>query len=421
MKKFVSVLIAVVCAFSFVACAGGNGDTHTTHNWSATYTPDGEQHYQTCDGCDEKQYSDHDYDADGVCVCGKTKPTAQHTSHNWSKTYTPTPDGDRHYQTCDGCDEKQYSDHDYGDGDTCVCGKKKPTVNVPAESVTLDESKLELELGGSGAKLTATVLPENATDKSVTYTVEPQGVVDVDNDGNVTVIDEGEAVITATTANDKKATCNVTVSKALTNADVLEFLNENYLIAAAKNIFPPSWAVNESNVVNPTWYITLDDSKITSANLLFTYLRAEDSNYLNLYQVNFNLPLTLQDIRESKIVTLTCTRIYQIIIDPQIQEQRADLTNAICDLLFGTKESAARYIIDKGNDSLDPKLGNSKMFSVIEVTNSGVQEKSIKIAYASTDEGLINSLSDKSKYYTYGNDISHVITGTKLENNSNKF
>lgn len=78
MKKILSTLIAFVCvmacALSFTACDNGdNGNTHTTHNWSATYTQDGDRHYQTCDGCNEKNYASHTY-VDGVCVCGKRQP-----------------------------------------------------------------------------------------------------------------------------------------------------------------------------------------------------------------------------------------------------------------------------------------------------------------------------------------------------------
>ncbi len=34
--------------------------------------------------------------------------------------------GDRHYRTCDGCDKKNYAEHDFSDGN-CICGKKKQT------------------------------------------------------------------------------------------------------------------------------------------------------------------------------------------------------------------------------------------------------------------------------------------------------
>ena len=75
MKKIISTFIAVICAaaclFTFAACDNGN-ETHT-HNWLSIYTDDGDRHYQVCDGCNEKQYGDHDYGTSGVCVCGKQK------------------------------------------------------------------------------------------------------------------------------------------------------------------------------------------------------------------------------------------------------------------------------------------------------------------------------------------------------------
>lgn len=79
MKKFLSVLTAAACvtacALSFTACGGNNGGnpSHTSHSWSETFTEDGDRHYQTCNGCDEKLYGSHSYNADGVCVCGKQK------------------------------------------------------------------------------------------------------------------------------------------------------------------------------------------------------------------------------------------------------------------------------------------------------------------------------------------------------------
>ncbi|MCH5154035.1 MAG: Ig domain-containing protein, partial [Clostridiales bacterium] len=320
----------------------------------------------------------------------------------------------QHYQTCDGCDEKQYSDHDYGTSGTCACGKTKPDTNVPAESVSLDKTDIELEVGGAGTKLTATVLPANATDKSVTYSVEPLGVVSVDNDGNVTALDEGTAVITVKTANDKKATCNVTVTKPLTNAEVLEFLNENYLLDAVKSAFPSTLEIDNSKITNITWYVVKDGDNITEANLLFKYLYGTQDNYVTLGKVDFTTPVTPQNIRENVLVASTYTRIYRNSIDPTIQAAHAELTNAICDKLFGVNENATRYIIDNGRNELDPQLGDVARYTVLEVTDSGIKGKSIKISYSTNDTTLIANLADTSKYATYGSDISHAITGEKL-------
>ena len=423
MKKLLAVLasaflLATAC-IGFTACdlfggnSGGNG--HTSHDWSSSYTNGGDRHYQTCSGCDEKKYSDHDYGTGGVCVCGKTKPN-EHTSHDWSTTCTN--DGDRHYQTCSGCDEKKYSDHNYGTGGVCVCGKTKPQTSVAVTGVTLDKTELALEVDGS-AKLTATVAPANATDKSVSWSSSKPAIAKVE-EGTVTALAEGTAVITVTTANGKTATCTVTVTAPLTNAEVLQFLNKNVLLNAAKSIFPSSWTVNETKITNVTWYLTKDGNNITSANLLFTYLRSDESNYLNLYNLNFASPLTPQNIKDDEVGAINYTKIYQKIIDPQVQSARADLTNAICDKLFGAKENATRYIIDNGRNDLDSKLGDAKYFTVIEITDTEVIEEEISISFVNTDAGLIEKLANGNNYYT-SNLKSHAITGKKLENNTAPF
>ncbi len=67
---------------------------------------------------------------------------------------------------------------------------------IPVTGVTLSPSALNLEPGGT-ASITATVTPETATDKTVTWTSSDEGVATVAN-GVVTAVSEGSATITAT-------------------------------------------------------------------------------------------------------------------------------------------------------------------------------------------------------------------------------
>lgn len=83
---------------------------------------------------------------------------------------------------------------------------------VPVESVTLDKTELNLEEGAS-AQLIATVKPDEATNKNVTWMTSDDKVAKV-VDGKVTAVAEGTATITATTVDGgKTATCVVTVEK----------------------------------------------------------------------------------------------------------------------------------------------------------------------------------------------------------------
>lgn len=81
----------------------------------------------------------------------------------------------------------------------------------PVERVSLDKSNLSLNKGTS-FPLTPTVYPDNATDKSVTWSSSDESVATVDASGIVTAISVGTATITVTTADGlKSATCTVVV------------------------------------------------------------------------------------------------------------------------------------------------------------------------------------------------------------------
>ena len=88
---------------------------------------------------------------------------------------------------------------------------EKAGADVPATGVTLDKTELSLTEGES-ATLTATVEPENATDKAIVWTSSDNAVATVEN-GVVTAVKAGTATITAACGS-AKAECTVTVSAA---------------------------------------------------------------------------------------------------------------------------------------------------------------------------------------------------------------
>lgn len=91
-------------------------------------------------------------------------------------------------------------------------------VTVPAaegteiSSVSLNKTNLTLAINETSL-LQATIDPYNTTsDKKITWESSNSNVAKVDNNGKVTGVAAGTAVITATTSNGKIATCNVTVT-----------------------------------------------------------------------------------------------------------------------------------------------------------------------------------------------------------------
>lgn len=78
----------------------------------------------------------------------------------------------------------------------------------------MNKTTLTLEVGATET-LTATVLPENATDKSVQFSSSDSANVTVTPvQGKVTGVAIGTATIAGTTINGKTATCEVTVIEA---------------------------------------------------------------------------------------------------------------------------------------------------------------------------------------------------------------
>lgn len=117
--------------------------------------------------------------------------------------------------------------------------------DIPVSGVTLDQTELILVLGRS-ERLNAVVEPEHAADKTVTWSSSNDRVVSVDQDGTVTALTEGTAVITAT-AGGVSAQCTVTATVPVTgiafSQNTIQFDN---LEAASRQV---SVSVTPSNAV----------------------------------------------------------------------------------------------------------------------------------------------------------------------------
>ena len=202
---------------------------HRYGDWSK----DGTNHWHECtdaacpnqsESIKDKAAHIYDDDADTTCnICGYvrtvTPPAHEHRYGDWSK------DGTNHWHECTDADCPEQSEsikdkaaHIYdNDADTTcnVCGYVRTVTPeiIPVSQITLNKTETSISVGNS-EKLTATVTPENAANKALTWASSDEDVATVAPDGTVTAVKAGAATITATAADGsgKSAVCKVTVT-----------------------------------------------------------------------------------------------------------------------------------------------------------------------------------------------------------------
>ena len=128
---------------------------------------------------------------------------------------------------------------------------------VLVESVTLGKTELELIIGQADVTLTATVKPDDATDKTVTWTSDKPEVATVDANGTVHAVAVGTATITAQ-AGDKTATCVVTVKAAPVWDGDLSDIPTSILESDGKTVIVPN-GMTLRNELSEKYKITIAD------------------------------------------------------------------------------------------------------------------------------------------------------------------
>ena len=156
---------------------------------------------------------------------------------------------------------------------TAKAGDKSATcaitvVATPVTSVTLDKTDASLKVGET-VTLTATVNPDNASDKTVTWSTSDASVATVSN-GVVTAVKVGTATITAK-AGDKEATCVITVTPIVVVSLTLD--KESVTMKVSESITLKA-TVNPSNA--PLTWTSSDNETVTVFNGVITALKSGD-------------------------------------------------------------------------------------------------------------------------------------------------
>lgn len=134
----------------------------------------------------------------------------------------------------------------------------------PAPSgVTLNKTELSLFVDASET-LTATVAPEDASDKNVTWESDDDTIATVTPDGTVTAVGPGQTIITATTSDrNRTATCTVTVTQPVSSITLDK--TELPLFAGNSDTLNATVAPDNASKKDLTW--TSDRSDIAAVTV----------------------------------------------------------------------------------------------------------------------------------------------------------
>lgn len=118
--------------------------------------------------------------------------------------------------------------------------------NVDATAISLNQTSKDLGIGSSFT-LTATLIPSNTTDRTIRWTSSSESVASVTSSGVVKGLTEGDATITATTANGLSASCDVHVSFIHVTSISLSPTEKEISIGRSFNLTPTLLPSNASD------------------------------------------------------------------------------------------------------------------------------------------------------------------------------
>lgn len=172
------------------------------------------------------------------------------------------------------------------------------TVTVPVASVSMNKETITL-IEGESEVLVATIDPEDATDKTITWSSSNAQIAAVGDDGKVIAVKEGEATITAK-AGDKSATCKVKVSAPYIPVSGIS-LNKSSLELKKGNSETLVATVSPNNATEPvvTWNSSNEsvakvdqEGKVTALNSGTATITAKAGNYSATCEVTVVIPVT---------------------------------------------------------------------------------------------------------------------------------
>ena len=265
---------------------------------------------------------------------------------------------------------------------TCQITISDPFIAVDA--ITLDRTEATL-IEGEAVTLVATVTPDDATDKTVTWTSSDEAVATVDQTGKVTAVKAGEAVITAK-AGEKTATCKVTVNAPFIAVDGIKLdKTEAILIEGETMTLVATVTPDDATDKAVTWtssdeaVATVDQTgKVTAVKAGEAVITAKAGEKTATCKVTVNAPVievieiilneSEVDLKVGETVELVATVTPDDATDKTVTWTSSDETIATVD------ENGTVTAIGEGNAVITAKAGEKTAECKVNVTGTSAAE-----------------------------------------------
>ena len=246
---------------------------------------------------------------------------------------------------------------------------------VPVSSVSLNQSSVTKYIGDN-FQLSATVLPDDASEKSLNWTSSDRTKATVDNNGNVTILAAGMVTISATAHNGVAASCVITAKPVEVTGVELNYSELSMLVYGQEDliatIVPPNatdktiiWASsNEAVAVVENGRITA--KKVGVTEITATSWNAESAtcivtvNHIEPNSITLSATSCTLEIDETKEITAT---LYPANVTDTVLTWTSKDENVV------TVNNGVIKAIGAGNTIVEVVTGNGKKKTISVTVN----------------------------------------------------
>ena len=287
---------------------------------------------------------------------------------------------------------------------TSSCKKEKNQV-IEVTGIELGESSVEMTVGTSH-KLTATVLPENATEKGVVWESKDESVATVDQEGLVSAVKEGSTKIIVSTANGNfSAYCSVTVKK--TGADVSGItIDKDELKLTVGNSFRLTATVLPENATKKgvVWE-SKDESIATVDQEGLVSAVKEGSTQIIVSTANGNFSAVCNVIIEKELVAVTSITLDQDVIELMVGSKYQFKATVLPD------NATNKTLVWSSDDEKIATVSSSGVVTALEEGSATIHVQSLDKKVSASCDVFV----EKAKKFEFTKTSGMIGVGDKLD------